>query len=61
MITLKTISVITAFEIDVTTTIHDGKRAFVSRKLFASSETMPALVPSEKKSQRNRPMMRLSL
>ncbi len=35
MITTNTTSVITAFEIDVTTRIHDGHFAFVSRNPFA--------------------------
>ena len=59
--TRNTASVITAFEIDVTTRIHAGQRALVSRNPRACSDVSPALVPSAKKSQRNRPMIRLSL
>ena len=61
MMTVNTASVISAFEIAVTIRIHAGQRAFVSRKPRASSDINPALVLSEKNSQRKRPMMRLSL
>ncbi len=43
-------SVMTAFDADVTTTIHDGNRAFVSRYPFALSESSPVLVASRKNS-----------
>ena len=58
---MNTASVMTAFEIDVTTRIHDGHCAFVSRNPLACSEVRPTFVLSAKKSQRNSPMMRLSL
>ena len=61
MMTVNTTSVISAFEIDVTIRIQAGQRAFVSRNPRACSDIRPALVLSAKKSQRNRPMMRLSL
>jgi hypothetical protein len=58
MATARTVSVIVGLEIDVTTRIHFGKRVLVTRKPFAARDVMPTFVPSEKKSQRNRPMMR---
>ena len=59
--TEKTPSVITAFEIDVTTRIHGGTRALVSRYPFACSDVRPVFVPSAKKSHRNNPTMRFEL
>src|SRR5438094_1800991 len=56
-----TASVITALEIEVTTRIQDGNRAFVNRKPLACSDVNPLFVPSAKKSHRNRPTMRSSL
>src|SRR5579864_2389154 len=56
-----TSSVITAFEIDVTTRIHDGTRALVRRYPRVWRDVKPAFVASEKKSHRNRPTMRFSL
>src|SRR2546427_11750336 len=52
---------ITALEIEVTTRIQDGNRAFVRRNPLACSDVNPLFVPSAKKSQRNRPTMRSSL
>ena len=57
---MKTTIVMSAFEIDVTTRIQDGNRAFDSRNPLACSDVRPVLVPSAKKSQRNRPMSRSS-
>ncbi len=59
--TAKTPRVSTALAIDVTTTIHPGSFALVSRKLLAESDVMPVLVASAKKSHKNRPMIRSSL
>ena len=59
--TVNTVKVMTAFEIEVTTRIHDGNRALVSRNPCVESEARPLLVPSAKKSNKNRPMIRLSL
>jgi hypothetical protein len=39
-------SVIAALDIDVTTTIHDGNFAFVSRNAFARSDSSPVRVDS---------------
>src|SRR5678815_2644534 len=54
-------SVITAFDAEVTTTIHDGNFAFVSRYPLARIDSSPALVDSWKNSYRNKPMMRSNL
>src|SRR5258706_9016820 len=59
--TEKTANVITAFEIDVMTRIHDGTRALVRRYPLVCSEMRPLLVPSVKKSQRNSPTIKSSL
>src|SRR5438132_387578 len=56
-----TTSVMSAFEIDVTTRIHIGKGVLVSKKLRAWSDVSPTFVPSAKKSHRKRPTIRLSL
>src|SRR5262249_13674007 len=61
MIPQNTRSVMKAFEIDVTTRIHDGNRALVRRKPRECSAVSPHFVPSAKKSHRNRPTMRSSL
>ena len=57
----KTSKVINALAIDVTTRIQRGKRALDTRNPFAASDPIPVVVASEKKFQRNRPMMSFSL
>src|ERR1051325_9615652 len=58
--TLKIISVMSAFDADVTTRIHVGNRDFESRYPLVWSEIKPCLVLSEKKSHRNNPRIKFS-